>query len=218
MSIGVFIADDHGVVREGLRALLQLEGDIEVVGDAGDGRDGVRQIARLCPDVAIMDIAMPELNGIEATRQIKAVSPSTKVVILSMHCTSEHVRRALLAGARGYVLKESASHEMVSAVRSVHAGGQYLDAAVMELAVDELRDVLRTGQAIPDPLSPLSAREREVLQLVVEGKSTAGIAEILCLAKKSVETYRSRMMAKLGIPNVVLLTKWAIRHGITTAD
>jgi DNA-binding NarL/FixJ family response regulator len=217
MSISVYIADDHAVVRDGLKVLLDEQPDIEVVGDAADGRIAVRQVNEITPDVVIMDINMPELNGIEATRQIMENCPSTRVVILSMYATQEHIFRALQAGARGYLLKESAGIEVVKTVREVMSGHRYLSQKISEDVIDEyvrLRD-----QAIEeDPLSRISPREREVLQLVVEGKSSAEIAEALYLSPKTVETYRSRLMHKLEIHDIPGLVKFAIQHGLTTVD
>jgi DNA-binding NarL/FixJ family response regulator len=217
MSITVFLADDHAVVRDGLRFLLEAEHDIKVVGDAANGRDAVRRVVQLCPDVAIMDIAMPELNGIEAAREIGQVCPSTQVIILSMHSTTEHVFQALQAGARGYLLKESAGIEVVNAVRAVHAGHRYLSPKISDGLVD---DYVRQRQAAEakSPLARLSPREREVLQLVVEGKSSAEIAGILSLSLKTIETYRSRLMHKLGISDLPGLVKFAVQHGLTPLE
>ncbi len=217
MSITVFLADDHAVVRDGLRFLLEAEHDIKVVGDAANGRDAVRRVAQLCPDVVVMDIAMPELNGIEAAREIGQVCPSAQVIILSMHSTTEHVFRALQAGARGYLLKESAGIEVVNAVRAVHADHRYLSQKISDGLVD---DYMRQRQAAEakSPLARLSPREREVLQLVVEGKSSAEIADILSLSLKTVETYRSRLMRKLGISDLPGLVKFAIQHGLTPLE
>lgn len=217
MSISVYIADDHTVVRDGLKILLNEQPDIEVVGDAADGRETVRQVIELLPDVVLMDINMPELNGIEATRQIKEGSPSTHVVILSMYATQEHIFRALKAGARGYLLKESAGIEVVKAVREVISGKRYLSEKISEEVINEyvrLRD--RVDEE--DLLSRLSPREREVLQLVVEGNSSAEIAETLYLSPKTVETYRSRLMQKLEIHDIPGLVKFALQHGLTTLD
>lgn len=217
MNISVYIADDHAIVRDGLRILLDEQPDIEVIGDAPDGRETVRQVTELTPDVVIMDINMPDLNGIEATHQIMENCPSTRVVILSMFATQEHIFRALQAGARGYLLKESAGIEVVKAVREVMSGRRYLSQKISEDVIDDyvrLRD-----QAIDeDPLSRLSPREREVLQLVVEGKSSAEIAETLFLSPKTVDTYRSRLMQKLEIHDIPGLVKFAIQHGLTTLD
>lgn len=215
MAIRVVLADDHAVVREGLRLILEAQGDFSVVGEAGDGRTAVRESRRQSPDVVIMDIAMPELNGVEATRQIRKGVTDARVVILSMHATSEHIFQALEAGALGYLLKESAGQEIVKAVRSVHAGRRYLSQRIAETVVDDY--ILQRQRRPPrSPLETLSSREREILQLVVEGNSSAKIAEILHLSPKSVETYRSRLMHKLGIRDVPGLVKFAIEHGLTT--
>jgi len=217
MSITVFLADDHAVVRDGLRVLLEAQPDIRVIGDAANGRETVRLVVQLCPDVVVMDIAMPELNGIEAARKIGQVCPSTQVIILSMHSTTEHVFQALQAGARGYLLKESAGIEVVNAVRAVHADRRYLSQKISDGLVD---DYVRQRQAAEakSPLARLSPREREVLQLVVEGKSNAEIADILSLSLKTVETYRSRLMQKLGISDLPGLVKFAIQHGLTPLE
>ncbi len=217
MSITVFLADDHAVVRDGLRVLLEAQPDISVVGDAANGRETVRRVAQLRPDVAVVDIAMPELNGIEATQEIGKVSPSTEIIILSMHSTTEHIFRALQAGARGYLLKESAGIEVVNAVRAVHAGHRYLSQKTSDKLVN---DYVRQRQAADakSPLARLSPREREVLQLVVEGKSSAEIASTLSLSVKTVETYRTRLMHKLGISDLPGLVKFAIQHGLTPLE
>jgi DNA-binding NarL/FixJ family response regulator len=216
MSISVFLADDHAVVRDGLRALLEAQPDMRVIGDAANGRETARQVARLCPDVVVLDIAMPELNGIEAAREIGQVSPATQVIILSMHSTTEHVFQALQAGARGYLLKESAGMEVVNAVRAVHAGQRYLSQKISDSMID---DYIRQRQAAQSsPLACLSPRERQVLQLVAEGKSSAEIADILSLSLKTVETYRSRLMHKLGISDLPGLVRFAIQHGLTPLE
>jgi DNA-binding NarL/FixJ family response regulator len=215
MSIAVFIADDHTVVRDGLRLLIETQSDMKVVSEASNGREAARQVLRTKPDVVIMDIAMPELNGVEATRQIHENCPATKVIILSMHSSSEHIFQALKAGAHGYLLKESAGMEVISAIRVVHSGKRYLSDKINDQMIDEYilnREIVETGS----PLSKLSSREREILQLVVEGKSSADIAQTLFLSPKTVETYRSRLMQKLGISDLPGLVKFAIQHGITT--
>jgi len=217
VSITVFLADDHAVVRDGLRALLEAQPDIRVIGDAADGRETVRRVAQFCPDVAILDIAMPELNGIEAAREIGRVCPATQLIILSMHSTTEHIVRALQAGVRGYLLKESAGIEVVNAVRAVHAGQRYLSPKISDKIVDDYVRQRQAAQA-PDPLAHLSSREREVLQLVAEGKSSAEIADILSLSLKTVETYRSRLMHKLDISDLPGLVRFAIQHGLTPLE
>jgi DNA-binding NarL/FixJ family response regulator len=212
--IRIVLADDHGVVRDGLRVLLQAQPGIEVVGDAANGREAVRLTQQLHPDVLVMDIAMPELNGIEATLHIHDASPSTQVLILSMHSSTEHIFRALQAGARGYLLKDSAGAEVVDAVRAVHAGRRYLSQKIASTVID---DYISERQRA-SPLDSLSRRERQILQLVAEGKSSAEAAAILFLSPKTVDTYRSRMMQKLGIADVPSLVKFAIQHGVTQLD
>lgn len=217
MSITVFLADDHAVVRDGLRYLLEAQTDIDVVGDAANGRQTILLVKQLCPDVAILDITMPELNGIDATYQICRDCPSTQVIILSMYSTIEHVNRALSAGALGYVLKESAGIEVVKAVRTVCSGHHYLSQKLSDRLID---DYLLQQEASdkPAPLERLTPREREVLQLVVEGNSSAEIAASLSLSVKTVETYRSRIFHKLDIDDLPTLVKFAIQHGLTPLD
>lgn len=217
MSIRVFLADDHAVVRDGLRALLEAQPDICVIGDAANGRETVRRVAQLCPDVAVLDIAMPELNGIEAARQIGESCPATQMIILSMHSSTEHIFRALQAGARGYLLKESAGVEVVNAIRTVQAGHRYLSQKISDRMIDDYICQRQAAQA-KSPLAHLSPREREVLQLVAEGKSSAEIADILSLSLKTVETYRSRLMHKLSISDLPGLVRFAIQHGLTPLE
>lgn len=217
MSISVLLADDHAVLRDGLRMLLEANSDISVVADAANGRDAVSKATQLIPDVVIMDIAMPELNGIEATRQILGINHSTKVIILSIYSTNEHIFRALQAGARGYLLKEVAGAEVVSAVRSVIAGQRYLSQKISDKVVDEY---ISKSSTIADrsPMASLSPREREILQLVVEGKSSAEIGNVLHLSSKTIETYRSRLMNKLDVSDIPSLVKFAIQHGLTSLE
>lgn len=174
-------------------------------------------VKQLHPDVVVMDITMPELNGIDATLQISQICPSSQVIILSMHSTAEHIHRALHAGARGYILKESAGIEVVNAVRIVKAGHHYLSQKIMDNLIG---DYINKSQSFDplEPLNSLSAREREVLQFVVEGKQSAEIAQILSISVKTVETYRSRMMAKLGINDIPSLVKFAVQHGLTPLE
>jgi DNA-binding NarL/FixJ family response regulator len=215
MSITVFLADDHRMVREGFRLLLETQPDIKVAGEAGNGREAVRQVAKLVPDIVLMDIEMPELNGIEATRQMCETSPSTRVIILSMYSTAQHISRAFKAGAQGYILKESAGDDMIKAVRTVHNGNIFLCNEISETIVGDYVKGHRTGEA-DDPLGCLTAREREILQLLVEGKSNVRIAELLFLSPKTIETYRSHLMQKLGINDLPGLVKFAIQHGLTS--
>jgi DNA-binding NarL/FixJ family response regulator len=215
--ITILLADDHAVVRDGLRSLLEAQPDLKVIGDAENGREAVRQAAQQCPEVAILDIAMPELNGIEALRQINTTCPDTNVIILSMHATTKHILQALRAGARGYLLKESAGIEVVEAVRSVHAGRRHLSQKVADKVIDEFARLQESNQ-LQEPLERLSLREREVLQLVVEGKSSVEIANILSLSVSTVDTYRSRLMDKLGIDDLPSLVKFAIQQGLITLE
>lgn len=214
MTIRVFLADDHTVVRDGLRFLLEAAGDIVVVGDAADGRQAARQIAQLKPDVALIDITMPEMNGVEATRVLRVEAPETRVIILSMHSTVEHIHGAMQAGARGYLLKDSAGLEVVAAVRAVQRGERYLSQKITQTLID---DYVQLGEQ-RNPLSQLTAREREVMQLVVEGHSSSEIARRLSISTKTVETYRSRVMQKLQLNDLASLVKFAIQHGLIGLD
>jgi len=210
VKIRVLLADDHAMMRDGLQALLAATPDIEIIGAVGNGLDAVRQATVLKPDVVIMDISMPDMNGIEAAELLSKKHPEISVIMLSMHSSSEHVYRAVSAGATGYLLKESAGEEIVTAVRTVHAGRTYMSQALETL---ERHSAPRMGDA--GPLASLSTRERQVLQLVVEGHSSAEIAALIHLSPKSVDTYRSRLMKKLGIADVTGLVKFAIQHGLT---
>jgi len=217
VSCTVVLADDHAVVREGLRLLLEAQEDIRVVGQAGTGREVIAEAGRLGPQVVVMDISMPDLSGIEATRLVKQRYPEIAVVILSMHVSTEHVFQALSAGAIGYVLKESAGDDLVAAVRAAAGGRRFLsdriNASVLDDYVARRRDA--RGESA---LARLSARERQVLRAVVEGRTSAAIAAELHLSPKTVETYRSRLMAKLGVRDLPALVKLAIQHGLTSLE
>jgi DNA-binding NarL/FixJ family response regulator len=213
MAIRVLIADDHAVVAEGLRHLIEAERDIEVVACVGDGRQAVQQARETQPDVVIMDLSMPELNGADATRAILERDPRCRVIVLSMYAQREYVRRALKAGAAGYVVKRSAAKEVVEAIRAVHAGQRYLSPRVADVVLDDYTDEKRD-----DPLARLSAREREVLQLLAEGRTGAQIAERLSLSQKTVETYRARLVEKLGIRDLAGLVRFAIQKGLVSLD
>ena len=201
----VLLADDHAMMREGLSVLLTGAG-MEIVGSVGNGREAVRLARTATPDVVVMDLTMPEMNGIEATREICSRMPATQVVMLSMHSNREHVYQAMKAGARGYVLKDAASAELVNAVRAICSGKRYVSSAIGPLL--EL-------SAQRGPLESLSTRECQVLQLVVEGRTSGEIASAISLSKTSVDTYRSRLMKKLGVSDVASLVKLAVQHGLT---
>jgi DNA-binding NarL/FixJ family response regulator len=214
MTISVFLVDDHRVLRDGLRILLDTQEDIEVIGEAEDGNKAIKGITSKKPDVVVMDITMPELNGIDAAQVIHETLPEIGIVILSIHSDLEHIFRALQAGAQGYLLKESAGSEVVSAVRAVYLGRRYLSPSIRDLVMEAYLQ----NRQIQSPLELLSMREREVLQLTVEGNSSAAIAERMELSPKTIETYRSRLMGKLGVHDLPELVRFAIKHGITPID
>ena len=210
--ISVILVDDHEVVREGLRHVIETQADLRVLGGSGDGREAVRFAADAHPDVAVVDVAMPNMNGIEVTRQIHDACPGTEVLILSMHADPEYIYQSFRAGARGYVLKESAGSEVVGALRALRVGSRFLSQKIDRFAVE--RYIRDRGE--DNPLERLSARERQVLQLIVEGRTSAEVAERLGLSSKSIDTYRSRTMKKLDIDDLATLVKFAIRSGITS--
>lgn len=216
-AITVLIVDDHTIVRQGVRCILQAHKDIQVVGEAPDGREAVKRVRALKPSVVIMDTAMPEMNGIEATEQISEVAPDVGVVILSDITTTESISRALKAGAKGYVFKRCTAEELERAVRAVHAGRRYLTPPVTEAMLESF--VARDG-GVSDasPLDRLGRREREVLQLLVEGRQAADIARRISLAPTTVHTYRRRLMEKLGIHDLPGLVRFAILHGLTPLE
>jgi DNA-binding NarL/FixJ family response regulator len=211
----VLLADDHKILRQGLRTLLEQEEDIEIVGEADNGRLSVKLAGELAPDVVIMDVAMPDLNGIDATRRIMETEPRTRVLALSMHSDGRYVKGMLQAGARGYILKDCAAEELTRAIRTVMADQVYVSPGVTGTIVD---DYVRQLSASAEEPATLTHREREVLQLLAEGGSTAFIASELHLSVKTIETHRKRIMDKLRLHSIAELTKYAIREGITTLD
>jgi len=217
MGIRILIADDHQIVRQGLRTLLEKEPDLEVVAEAEDGRATVRMVRELTPEVVIMDVAMPDLNGIEATRQIVSEFPGIKVIALSMYADRRFVVNMLKAGASGYLLKDCAFEELTRAIRLVMAHKTYLSPGVTDIVV---KDYMQGTPATTkhSVFSALTPREREVLQLMAEGKSTSQIAERLHVSVKTIETHRQQVMNKLNIHSVAELTKYAIREGLTTLE
>lgn len=214
MSIRIMIADDHEIVRNGLRSLIEKELDMEVIAEADNGRNAVRLALELAPDVVIMDIAMPELNGIEAARQIISALPRIKVIALSMHADKRYVMEMLKAGASGYILKDNAYEELARAIRTALKNHTYLSPQITETVIGDYVQFALTAKG--SAFSLLSAREREVLQLLAEGNSTAQIAECLGISVKTVETYRQHIIEKLDIRSVAELTKYAIREGLTS--
>ena len=213
MKIRVCIVDDHTIIRDGLRMLLEAQPDISVVGNLATGRAVLDHAQDLRPDVILMDISMPDLNGIETTRMIWERHPQIRIIILSMLGTPEHIFRALEAGASGYLLKDSAGREVADAVRAVYAGDIYLSQAVIKTLVADYIEHRQQAHS-RSPLESLSQREREILPLVVAGNTSAEIAQALYLSPKTVESYRSRMIHKLGLPDTASLIRWAVKEGL----
>lgn len=214
MTISVVLADDHRIIREGIRNLLDREADINVIGEASDGREVIQKNQELNPDVLIMDITMPNLNGIDATRKIIKQNPETRIIALSMHSDHHFVAEMLQAGATAYLLKDCVYDELVQAIQLVCQGKTYLSPEVASLLVKDYRSqVQQTTTSRSETLSP---REREVLQLMAEGHSTKNIAEKLFLSVKTIEAHRAQIMRKLNIHNIAELTKYAIREGLTS--
>lgn len=216
MSIGILLADDHAIIRQGLRSLLEKQPNMEVVGEAENGREAFELVRELLPDIVVMDVTMPNLNGIEATRQIHSEFPETKVIALSIHSNRRFVGDMLKAGAVGYILKEGLFDELVRAIQAVASGDVYLSPRVTGVVVDDyVNRVSRTGDSL---LAALTSREREVLQLVAEGKSTKQIASDLYVSVKTVEANRRQVMEKLDLHSIAELTKYAVREGLTTLE
>ncbi len=214
--IHILLADDHKIVRDGLRALIEKQTGMEVVAEAETGLDAVRITRKLQPNVVIMDIGMPEMNGVEATREIKGSMSEVKIIALSMHSDRRFVLQMLKAGASGYLLKDSAFEELAVAIRTVSGGKPYLSPRVTDVVINEYLQNLPSGEA--SAFTVLSPREREVLQLMAEGKSTKEIAGSLNLSVKTIESHRQQIMEKLEIHSVAELTKYAIREGLTSLD
>ena len=214
MKITILLADDHTMVRDGLRALLVENPDFSVVGSAANGLEALEKARELKPDVVVMDIAMPEMNGLDATEQIRQECPQTQVIILSIHATTEHIYQAFRVGALGYLLKESAGTELVAAVRAAHEGRRYLTQRIADTVLDSymLQRAETKGQS---PFETLSQRERAVLQFVAAGLSSAEIAARLSLSPRTVETYRARLMHKLDLHDLPSLVRYAIENGLT---
>src|ERR1700730_6092138 len=206
--IRVLLADDHAMVRKGFRLILEAQPDMEIAGEAGNGREAVELAEKLHPDVVVMDVAMPELNGIEATRRLASSSPRTRVLALSMHKDSVYVREILRAGARGYLLKDSIDTDLINAVRAVAKGDGYISPGVSDAVLTDYR------RHVTDPLDLLTSREREVLQMIAESKTNKEIAVALNLSVYTIEAHRGKIMEKLNLHSTGELVRFAVRHGL----
>lgn len=216
MIIKTVIVDDHKIVREGLRLILEKEPDIEIVAEADNGRTAVKLVGEILPDVVLMDLSMPKMNGIEATRRIVAKTPECRVLALSMYSEKRYVLEMLGAGAKGYLLKDCASEELVGAIRTVVGGEVYLCPGIAGFIDKD--DLGGQSKVLTQQASPLTAREREVLKLLAEGKNTKEAAYFLGISAKTVESHRMQIIKKLKLRNIAELTKYAIREGLTTLD
>ncbi len=213
MPIRILLADDHAILRRGLKALLEREADVEVVGEAADGRETLQQVEALRPDVVVLDITMPNLNGIEAARQIQAKGWGTAIIILSMHSDEGYVLRALRAGAKGYLLKDTVEAELIRAIHAVTGGKAYFSPEVSKLLVEDYVQGMQQ-RGLEDSYDLLTPREREVLQLLAEGKSSKDIARLLDLSVYTVDTHKSNLMQKLSLHSMAELILYAVRKGI----
>ncbi len=207
-KIKILLADDHAMVRKGFRMILGSQDDMEIIGGAGNGREAVEMAEQLQPDLIVMDVAMPELNGIEATRRISGASPRCRILALSMHKDSVYVREILRAGARGYLLKDSGDDDLLAAVRAVAGGEGYLSPGVSEAVLSDYR------RHVTDPIDLLTSREREVLQLIAEGRTNKEIATLLNLSVYTVDAHRGRIMEKLNLHSTGELVRFAVRQGL----
>ncbi len=204
----ILLADDHAVVRQGFKMILGAQSDMEIVGEAANGREAVELAEQMRPDIVVMDVAMPELNGIEATRRLAASIPHTRVIALSMHKDSVYVREILRAGARGYLLKDSGAEDLVKAIRAVAGGESWLSPAVSNAVLDDYR------RHVTNPIDLLTSREREVLQMLAEGKTNKEIAAVLNLSVYTVDAHRGRIMEKLNLHSINELVRFAVRNGL----
>lgn len=215
-NVKVLLADDHQIVRQGLRALLEAESDMDVVGEVSEGLAVADTVTRLAPDVLVLDLMMPGLNGLEVTRQVNQRSPSVRIIVLSMHANEAYVLEALRNGAAGYVLKESSTETLVTAIRTTMEGRRYLCSPLSEMAMEAF---LQKAQNVAvDPYDSLTGREREVLQLAAEGHTNAAIAERLSISPRTAEVHRARIMEKLQLTNQTGLIKYAIRKGLLSVE
>ena len=214
--INILLADDHKLLIDGLRSLLDKQAEIQIVGVAKDGLETVTLAQECKPDIILLDISMPRLNGLDAAAKILRETPGIKIIFLSMHADRRYIQEAIRIGARGYILKESAANEVIEAIHTVQKGELYLSHAVRELVLHEYIEWIKEGDN--NSYSPLSVREREVLQLLAEGKTTKDIADMLNVSVKTVESHRKQIMDKLNLHSIAELTKYAIRAGLTQLD
>jgi DNA-binding NarL/FixJ family response regulator len=215
--VRLFLADDHTIVRQGLAKLLDAEPDIEVVGEAENGREAVKKVKALQPDVVIMDISMPLLNGIEATRHIKKAVPQARVIILSMHAHDRYISELLRIGASGYLLKDATGRDIIQAIHAAMRGDTYLSPSISRRVVEDYVS-MKKNDSREDHYSKLSNREREVFQMIAEGQTTNEISDILCISPSTVKTHRANIMEKLQIENITQLIKFAVRLGIVDTE
>ncbi|GCE06604.1 MULTISPECIES: response regulator [Dictyobacter] len=213
MKIRILLADDHTILRAGLKMMLNAQPDMEVVGEAQDGRQAIQEAQRLQPDVILMDITMPDINGIEATKQIRRLLPDIRILVLTMHEHDEYVFQALRAGAAGYMLKEAADTELITAIHVIKSGQFYLSPTAQSVVVGDYLQRVRTGEE-RDSYSSLTEREREILKLVAEGHTNNQIAERLIISPKTVDTHRTHIMDKLNLHSRAELVKYAMRRGL----
>ena len=209
----VFLADDHRILREGIRTLLQREPDIEVVGEAGDGAEAVDKVTQLIPDIVLMDITMPGINGLEATRQIKKKTPGVKVLILTMHETGQYLSQMLQAGASGYVVKTTSTSDLIAAIKAVHRGDMYLYPSIARMLVEDYLHKVKTGEE-KTSYEGLTNRERQILAYIAEDKKNKEIADLLGITVSTVQSHRTNLMDKLGAHDRTELVKYAISKGI----
>ena len=214
-KIRVLVTDDHAIVRDGICALLALTGDIEAVGEATNGREALEMVTKLSPDIVLMDMVMPLMDGLEATRRIHKESPKTKVIVLTQYEDKEYVLPIIEAGASGFISKAAAASELSSGIRAVYGGDSFLSPSIARLLVNDYRQIARAGKS-KDASEQLTGREREILKLLVEGYSTREIARMLVISPKTVERHKTSLMAKLDIHNRLDLFKYALRKGIIT--
>jgi two-component system response regulator NreC len=216
--IRILLADDHTVLRVGLRVLLNAEPDMVVVGEAGDGESAIQQVEALHPDVVVLDISMPGMNGLDALKHITAHFLDTRVLVLTMHAEKQYIVRVIEAGGWGYVLKSAADRDLVDAIRQVHRGQTYLYRDAVQVLFDHYRQQAAKADAPPNDLETLSEREREVLKLTAQGYSSREIGELLVISPKTVDTYRQRLMEKLGLHNRVGLVQYALQKGLLESE